>query len=50
MIRARVHRAYMKTQHARSRAGKVWHVILMLILGVPIPLILLFLLIRGCVS
>jgi hypothetical protein len=50
MFRRKLHHAYLVSKHARSRAGKVWHVILMLILGVPIPLILIFLLIRGCVS
>jgi hypothetical protein len=36
-------------RRANSRPGKVRHVLLMLLLGVPIPLILLVLLIRGCV-
>ena len=32
-----------------SRPGKVRHALLLWLLGVPIPLILLFFLIRGCV-
>lgn len=37
-------------QRRWSRPGKVRHGILLWLLGVPIPLILLFFLIRGCVA
>lgn len=38
----------MRTNRSRPRAGKVKTGILLWALGVPIPFVLLFLLIRGC--
>jgi hypothetical protein len=40
----------MSPIHEPKRAGKIRGVLLMWLLGVPIPIIILILLIRGCVT
>jgi hypothetical protein len=41
--------AYVIAPRKYSRPGKIRHALLLWLLGVPIPLILVILLIRGCV-